>query len=64
MSQGGSKVYGGFGISRGEQAKALAPYVDAVVAGSAFVRIISENENNKDSLFANVKAKALELTGM
>lgn len=64
VSQGGSKVYGGFGISRGDQAKALAPYVDAVVAGSAFVRIISENENNKDTLFANVKAKALELTGM
>ncbi len=32
---------GGFGISKGEQAKALAPYVEAVVAGSVFVRTIN-----------------------
>ncbi len=60
---GGSLVYGGFGISRGEQSKALSPYVEGVVAGSAFVRTIMANEDNSEKLFAAVKAKTLELTG-
>lgn len=37
---GGSKVLGGFGIRTGEQARAVAPYVHAVVAGSVFVDAI------------------------
>ena len=53
---------GGFGISKGEQSKALAPYVEAVVAGSVFVRTISANAGDKAALFDAVKAKALELT--
>lgn len=64
VSAGGSKVYGGFGISNGEQARALSSSVDAIVAGSAFVRIISANKADKDSLFAAVEAKARELTGL
>ncbi len=43
VSAGGAKVYGGFGIQNGEQSKVLSPYVDAVVAGSVFVRIITES---------------------
>ncbi len=63
VASGGSKVYGGFGISKGEQAKALAPYVEAVVAGSVFVRTINAASGDKAALFDAVKAKAQELTG-
>jgi tryptophan synthase alpha chain len=39
--KGGSKVLGGFGIRTGAQARAVAPYVHAVVAGSVFVDAVS-----------------------
>ena len=63
VSEGGSKVYGGFGISNGGQAKALASSVEAIVAGSVFVRIITENKNDAVKLAEKVEAKARELTG-
>jgi tryptophan synthase alpha chain len=63
VSEGGSKVYGGFGISNGEQAKALASSVEAIVAGSVFVRIITENQADEAKLAQKVEAKARELTG-
>ena len=63
VGQGGSKVYGGFGISNGEQAKALAASVEAIVAGSVFVRIISENQDDEEKLALAVEAKARELSG-
>lgn len=62
VGAGGSKIYGGFGISNGVQSAALSDSVEAVVAGSVFVRIISENAGDKDKLFSAVKAKALEIT--
>lgn len=62
VSAGGSKIYGGFGISNGEQSAALAKSVDAVVAGSVFVRLISQYRDDSDALFAAVKAKAAEIT--
>lgn len=62
VGQGGSKIYGGFGISNGEQSAALGNAVEAVVAGSVFVRTIAENKDNKDRLFEAVKAKAKEIT--
>lgn len=61
VSAGGSKVYGGFGITSGEQSRSLASSVEAVVAGSVFVRIITENQGNKDTLSAALQAKAREL---
>lgn len=61
VSSGGSKIYGGFGISTGEQSKALCDYVDGVVAGSVFVRIITENQNDQTALYQKVKEKAQEL---
>ncbi|MBQ9205728.1 MAG: tryptophan synthase subunit alpha [Treponema sp.] len=64
VSEGGSKVYGGFGISNGEQAKALASSVEAIVAGSVFVRIITKNQNDAAALAKEVEAKARELTGL
>lgn len=62
VSAGGSKIYGGFGISNGIQSAALADSVDAVVAGSVFVRIITENKDSSEKLFEAVKAKAKEIT--
>ena len=62
VGEGGSKIYGGFGISNGEQASALADSVEAIVAGSVFVRLITENQNNPDALYKAVRAKAQELT--
>ena len=63
VGEGGSKIYGGFGISNGQQSKALADYVEAIVAGSVFVRLITENQNDEDALYKAVRAKAKELTG-
>lgn len=62
VSAGGSKVYGGFGISNGGQAKALASSVEAIVAGSVFVRLITENQNDEKNLASAVEAKARELS--
>lgn len=62
VGAGGSKVYGGFGISSGEQSQSLASSVDAVVAGSVFVRIITENQNDAAALSKAVEAKAREIT--
>jgi len=62
VSAGGSKIYGGFGISNGNQSAALASSVEAVVAGSVFVRIITEHKDDKMVLFDAVKAKAAEIT--
>lgn len=39
---GGSQVLGGFGIRTGTQARAVAPYAHAVVAGSVFVSAVAE----------------------
>jgi len=62
VAAGGSKIYGGFGISNGNQSKYLSDYVEAIVAGSVFVRLITENQNDKIQLYNIVKAKAQELT--
>ena len=61
VSSGGSKVYGGFGISNGEQAKALCNSVEAIIAGSVFVRLITENQGDEKKLASAVEAKAREL---
>ncbi|MBQ6781299.1 MAG: tryptophan synthase subunit alpha [Treponema sp.] len=63
VSEGGSKVYGGFGISNGAQAKSLANHVEAIVAGSVFVRLISEHQTDPAKLSAAIESKARELTG-
>lgn len=62
VSKGGSKVYGGFGISNGEQSEALASSVEAVVAGSVFVRLITENAGDQDKLAQAVESKAREIS--
>jgi tryptophan synthase alpha chain len=40
----------GFGISRPEQAREIAPFADGIVIGSTVVKMIDENKNNKDLL--------------
>ena len=60
VAAGGAKIYGGFGLSKGEQAKVLAPVVHGVVAGSVFVRLIDANKGDKAALYKAVKAKAEE----
>ena len=62
VQAGGSKIYGGFGISSGEQSASLSKSVEAVVAGSVFVRLIDKNRDNSEKLFEAVKAKAKEIT--
>ncbi len=62
VSEGGSKIYGGFGISNGQQAKSLSSSVDAIVAGSVFVRIITENQKNPEKMAKLIEEKARELT--
>ncbi len=64
VSAGGSRVYGGFGISTGAQSKALASSVEAIVAGSVFVRTITANQGSAEDLASAVKTKARELCGL
>ncbi|OAG28096.1 tryptophan synthase subunit alpha [Thermodesulfatator autotrophicus] len=40
----------GFGISKPEQVKALSPHADAIVVGSAIVKLIAEHEGEKSKL--------------
>jgi tryptophan synthase alpha subunit len=66
--EGGSKLLAGFGITSGEQAKLLAPHVYAVIAGSVFVNIITDNydcknpEKSKKIIKEKISAKAVELS--
>ena len=62
VGSGGSKVYGGFGISNGNQSALLGDKVDAVVAGSVFVRLITEHQNDAEALYKAVRSKAAEIS--
>ena len=64
VREGGSAVYGGFGISTGEQSKAIANSVEAVIAGSVFVRLIKKYDHDEKALSEAVEAKARELCGL
>ena len=57
-------VYGGFGIHGREQADAIAPYVDGVVAGSVFVRLIDAADGDVKILQDTIRAKAREIKGL
>ena len=63
VGAGGSRVYGGFGISSGAQSALLGDKVEAVVAGSVFVRLITEHQKDPDALYKAVRAKAAEICG-
>lgn len=57
------EIYGGFGISGREQAQAISPYVEGVVAGSVFVRLIDASNGDKELLQNSITAKAKEIKG-
>ncbi len=62
--RGDSNIFGGFGISNGQQAALLAPHVDAVVVGSAFVRLIAASaEEGPTAIEESVKHLMQELSG-
>ena len=58
----------GFGLSKPEHMRALAPYADAAVVGSAFMRVVEENQEAPDlaekmrDLAASLKA-GLKVSG-
>jgi len=59
-----ARILGGFGIRSGDQSRALAPHVHAVVAGSVFVDLIRENAPYGEVLVRTaVMEKARELAG-
>jgi len=70
-ASGGSKVLGGFGIRTGLQAKAVAPHVHAVVAGSVFVEAISaaaaahpnDRTGRDEAIRRAVRERAVDITG-
>lgn len=56
-------IYGGFGIHGKEQAEAVSPYVDGIVAGSVFVRLADAAKGNKQVLTDTIREKAKEIKG-
>jgi tryptophan synthase alpha chain len=70
-ASGGSKVLGGFGIRTGAQARAVAPHVHAVVAGSVFVEAISnasaahpsDRVGRDEAIRRAVREVAVDITG-
>ena len=60
-SNPGFEVFGGFGINGKEQAKAISPFVDGIVAGSVFVRIIDSLKETPENLKKSLTEKAKEL---
>jgi len=57
----------GFGISTPQQAKEMAPYADAIVVGSAIVKMIAENSQQSDlvsvvSQYAREMKKAISVS--
>ena len=46
----------GFGVSSPDQAREISSFADAVIVGSALVKIIEKNGNNKEELLKEVKS--------
>lgn len=53
----------GFGVSSPEQVEAIAEYADAVIVGSAIVRIIEEHGNDSNTLVKELSAFIGSLSG-
>ncbi|MBQ0051233.1 MAG: tryptophan synthase subunit alpha [Treponema sp.] len=56
-----AQIWGGFGINGKEQADAIAPHVEGVIAGSVFVRIIEANKEDKARMMQLITEKAKEI---
>lgn len=68
VSSKGAKIFGGFGIAEKSQADQIAPYVDSIVAGSVFVKIIEkyveaagDGKIDVDALAGELEAKVKSL---
>lgn len=53
----------GLGVSDGDQAAAIAGYADAVIVGSAFVRVLQEHADDRSAGLRAVRALAEDLAG-
>lgn len=53
----------GFGVSSPEQVETIAEYADAVIVGSAIVRIIEEHGNDKNTLLKELSGFVGSLSG-
>lgn len=53
----------GFGVSSPDQVKTIARYADAVIVGSAIVRIIEQHGSDKNSLLSELSAFISGLSG-
>ena len=51
----------GFGIQNAEQAAKISQYADLIVVGSAFCKIIQQQQNKKAVLLNNIKDLAKKL---
>ncbi|MDR2431718.1 MAG: tryptophan synthase subunit alpha [Candidatus Margulisbacteria bacterium] len=63
LSGAGYEIYGGFGINKAGQIKALSPLVHAVVVGSYFTRTVQKAASEKKDIYAAVKSALGKLTG-
>lgn len=61
LKQNHAQILGGFGVSDRTTVQSVAPFVDYVVAGSIFVRIIEQHQNDLKLLQKLLKEKAQEL---
>ncbi|MEI7639924.1 MAG: tryptophan synthase subunit alpha [bacterium] len=52
---GKRQVFAGFGISKPEQVKEVLKYSDGVIVGSAFVKIINENSEDKKKMLSKAR---------
>lgn len=57
----GKRILAGFGIATREQVRLTAPYVHAVVVGTALIRCVEEGKGG--DLYSRLKAKVEELRG-
>ncbi len=64
LKSGGAQILGGFGVWDGKTALQIAPFVDGVVAGSVFVKIIENHLNDMEALKESLVNKARELSGV
>jgi len=62
-STSGLPVGVGFGVSSVEQVEKIAEYADAVIVGSAIVKIIEQHGSNKDSLLEELSTFVNGLSG-
>ncbi len=52
----------GFGVSSAEQAKSIAAFSDAVIVGSALVRIIENERDSEEDMLANISRLTRQLS--